>query len=64
LSSLLSKSLEVTFDNLNMASTILAYAEDAAEELNLTLKFANVWHWSTRGWQWQRKHWSQKTRIV
>lgn len=34
LSSLLSESLEVTFDNLTMASTILSCAEEAAEELN------------------------------
>lgn len=34
LSSLLSESLEVTFDNLNMASTILACAEEAAEDLD------------------------------
>jgi hypothetical protein len=34
LSSLLSEALEVTFDNLNMASTILACAEEAAEDLS------------------------------
>lgn len=34
LSSLLSESLEVTFDNLNIASTILACAEEAAAELD------------------------------
>jgi hypothetical protein len=34
LSSLLSEALEVTFDNLNMASTILSCAEEAAEDLN------------------------------
>jgi hypothetical protein len=34
LSSLISESLEVTFDNLNMASTILACAEEAVEDLS------------------------------